>query len=78
MDIESVTDALLKIITDKIKLKQAAHKVPEHILDIELFCKAGKMGITKAECVAALNKLYVNKKIIVGRTINNKYIKLNL
>jgi hypothetical protein len=61
---------ILSIIQDITSAKQEAHTEPSYALEREILDKV--IQDTKKE----LNNLYKEGKIEVGKTLNNKYIKL--
>jgi len=67
---------LIEII-NKLEEENKRNKIaPSHVLFIPLLSECIKLGITKEELSAELNKLYKNGKIKVGRTINDKHISV--
>ena len=65
-------DTILKIIADK----KARNIEPTHALFKEVFDRATIEGIAADDIRNGLNKLFLAGKIEVGRTINDKYIKM--
>ena len=68
---------LKNIILEIIADKKARNIEPTHALFKEVFDRATIEGIAADEIKNGLNELFINGKIEVGRTINDKYIKLN-
>ena len=56
--------------------KKARHIEPTHALFKEVFDRATIEGIAADEIKSGLNELFINGEIEVGRTINDKYIKI--
>ena len=67
---------LKNIIIKIIAEKKARHIEPTHALFKEVFDRATIEGIAADEIRNGLNKLYLSGEIEVGRTINDKYIKI--
>ena len=63
---------ILKVITDK----KARNIEPTHALFKDVFDRATIEGIAADEIRNGLNELFINGEIEVGRTINDKYIKI--
>ena len=63
---------ILKVISDK----KQRNIEPSHALFKEVFDRATIEGIAADEIRNGLNKLFINGEIEVGRTINDKYIKI--
>ena len=68
---------MLKNIILKIIAERKARNIePTHALFKEVFDRATIEGIAADEIRNGLNKLYLSGEIEVGRTINDKYIKI--
>ena len=67
---------LLTIITQISNEKKARNIEPTHALFKEVFDRATIEGIAADEIRNGLNELFINGEIEVGRTINDKYIKI--
>ena len=65
-----------KIINQISNEKKAMNIEPTHALFKELFDRATIEGIAADEIRSGLNELFIAGKIEVGRTINDKYIKI--
>ena len=65
-------NTILEIIADK----KARNIEPSHALFKEVFDRATIEGIAADEIRNGLNELFINGEIEVGRTINDKYIKI--
>ena len=63
---------ILKIIADK----KQRNIEPTHVLFKEVFDRATIEGVAPDEIRKGLNELFINGEIVVGRTINDKYIKI--
>ena len=63
---------ILKIIAEK----KASNIEPTHALFKDVFDRATIEGIAADEVRKGLNELFINGEIEVGRTINDKYIKI--
>ena len=63
---------ILKVIADK----KARNIEPTHALFKEVFDRATIEGIAADDIRKGLNELFINGEIEVGRTINDKYIKI--
>jgi len=80
MAIELLSD-LCNIVLDEIdnmsRQKEEKRIVPTHVIDRELFDSLrSKYDMDVTDAKKALNALYKERKILVGRTISNMYIKL--
>ena len=67
---------LKNIILEIIADKKQRNIEPTHALFKEVFDRATIEGIAADEIRNGLNELYINGEIEVGRTINDKYIKI--
>ena len=67
---------LLTIINQISNEKKARNIEPTHALFKEVFDRATIEGIAADEIRSGLNELFIAGKIEVGRTINDKYIKI--
>ena len=67
---------ILKIINQISSEKKARNIEPTHVLFKEVFDRATIEGIAADDIRNGLNELFINGKIEVGRTINDKYIKI--
>ena len=67
---------IFKIINQISNEKKARNIEPTHALFKDVFDRATIEGIAADEIRNGLNKLFVNGEIEVGRTINDKYIKI--
>ena len=67
-----IKNIILEITADK----KAMNIEPTHALFKEVFDRATIEGIATDEIRKGLNELYLAGKIEVGRTINDKYIKI--
>ena len=63
---------ILDIIADKKKISIE----PTHALYKEVYAKAISKGLSVADVRNGLNELYLAGEIEVGRTINDKYIRI--
>ena len=64
-------------IINQIKLEKTANQIyPDHSLFYEVIKIGMENNMSKSQIRAELNNLYFEHKIKVGRTINDKYIKL--
>lgn len=63
---------LLQVIIDNEQNKKELNIFPTHVTFIQLM---NITGLSKKELGKKLNKLFKDKKIQVGRTINDKWIK---
>ena len=68
---------IFKIINQISSEKKARNIEPTHALFKEVFDRATIEGIAADEIRKGLNELFINGEIEVGRTINDKYIKIN-
>ena len=67
---------LKNIISEITADKKARNIEPTHALFKEVFDRATIEGIAADEIRNGLNELYLAGEIEVGRTINDKYIKI--
>ena len=67
---------LKNIILEIIAEKKASNIEPTHALFKEVFDRATIEGIAADDIRNGLNELYINGEIEVGRTINDKYIRI--
>ena len=67
---------LKNIILEIIAEKKASNIEPTHALFKDVFDRATIEGMAADEIRKGLNELYINGDIEVGRTINDKYIKI--
>ena len=67
---------LKNIILEVIADKKARNIEPTHALFREVFERATIESIAADEIRKGLNELFINGEIEVGRTINDKYIKI--
>ena len=67
---------LNNIISEITADKKARNIEPTHALFKEVFDRATIEGIATDEIRNGLNELYLAGEIEVGRTINDKYIKI--
>ena len=67
---------LKNIILEIIAEKKASNIEPTHALFKDVFDRATIEGMAADEIRKGLNELYINGEIEVGRTINDKYIKI--
>ena len=67
---------LKNIILEIISEKKASNIEPTHALFKDVFDRATIEGMAADEIRNGLNKLYLSGEIEVGRTINDKYIKI--
>ena len=65
-------NTILEIIAEK----KARNIEPTHALFKDVFDRATIEGIAADEIRKGLNELFINGEIEVGRTINDKYIKI--
>ena len=65
-------NVILKVIADK----KQRNIEPSHALFKEVFDRATIEGIAADDIRNGLNELFINGEIEVGRTINDKYIKI--
>lgn len=65
-----------EIINQISSEKKARNIEPTHALFKEVFDRATIEGIAADDIRNGLNKLFIAGKIEVGRTINDKYIKI--
>ena len=65
-------NTILEIISDK----KQRNIEPSHALFKEVFDRATIEGIAADEIRNGFNELFINGEIKVGRTINDKYIKI--
>lgn len=64
-------------IINKLEEENKRNKIAvSHVLFIPLLRECIKLGISKEELSAELNKLYKDGKIKVGNTINDKHISI--
>ena len=68
---------LKNIIIKIIAEKKARNIEPTHALYKDVFDRATIEGIAADEIKKGLNELFINGEIEVGRTINDKWIKIN-
>ena len=68
---------LKNIISEFTADKKARNIEPTHALFKEVFDRATIEGIAADDIRNGLNELYLAGEIEVGRTINDKYIKIN-
>ena len=68
---------LKSIILEIAADKKARNIEPTHALFKEVFDRATIEGIAADDIRKGLNELFINGEIEVGRTINDKYIKIN-
>ena len=68
---------MLKNIISEITADKKKRKIePTHALFKEVFDRATIEGIAADEIKKGLNELFINGKIEVGDTLNDKYIKI--
>ena len=67
---------ILKIINQISSEKKARNIEPTHALFKDVFDRATIEGISADDIRNGLNELFINGEIEVGRTINDKYIKI--
>ena len=67
---------LKNIILEIMAEKKARNIEPTHALFKDVFDRATIEGIAADEIRKGLNELFLAGKIDVGRTINDKYIKI--
>ena len=67
---------LKNIILEITAEKKKRNIEPTHALFKDVFDRATIKGIAADEVRNGLNELYIAGEIEVGRTINNKYIKI--
>ena len=67
---------ILKIINQISSEKKARNIEPTHALFKEVYCLGQKQGLSATSIKSGLNELFINGEIEVGRTINDKYIKI--
>ena len=67
---------ILKIINQISTEKKASNIEPTHALFKDVFDRATIEGMAADEIRKGLNELYINGEIEVGRTINDKWIKI--
>ena len=67
---------LKNIILEIIAEKKASNIEPTHALYKDVFDRATIEGIAADEIRKGLNELFLAGEIEVGRTINDKYIKI--
>ena len=67
---------ILEIINQISTEKKARNIDPTHALFKDVFDRATIEGIAADEIRNGLNELFIAGKIEVGRTINDKYIKI--
>ena len=67
---------LKNIILEIIAEKKASNIEPTHALFKDVFDRATIEGIAADEIIKGLNELFIAGEIEVGRTINDKYIKI--
>ena len=67
---------ILEIINQISNEKKARNIEPTHALFKDVFDRATIEGIAADEIRNGLNELFINGEIEVGRTINDKYIKI--
>ena len=67
-----LNNIILEIISDK----KQRNIEPTHALFKEVFDRATIEGIAADDIRKGLNELFINGDIEVGRTINDKYIKI--
>ena len=65
-----------KIINQISNEKKAKGIEPTHVLFMEVIDRAKVEGIAADEIKKGLNELFIAGEIEVGRTINDKYIKI--
>ena len=68
---------IFKIINQISSEKKARNIEPTHALYKDVFDRATIEGIAADEIKKGLNELFINGEIEVGRTINDKWIKIN-
>ena len=67
---------IFKIINQISTEKKARNIEPTHALYKDVFDRATIEGIAADDIRNGLNELFINGEIEVGRTINDKYIKI--
>ena len=67
---------IFKIINQISSEKKARNIEPTHALYKDVFDRATIEGIAADEIKKGLNELFINGEIEVGRTINDKWIKI--
>ena len=67
---------LKNIILEIIAEKKASNIEPTHALFKDVFDRATIEGMAADEVRKGLNELFIAGEIEVGRTINDKYIKI--
>ena len=74
---DAFTNVYVKEHNFKSNFRQKARNIePSHALFKEVFDRATIEGIAADEIRNGLNELFINGEIEVGRTINDKYIKI--
>ena len=67
---------IFKIINQISSEKKARNIEPTHALFKEVYYRGQNMGLSAISIKSGLNELFISGKIEVGRTINDKYIKI--
>ena len=67
---------LKNIILEIIADKKARNIEPTHALFKEVYYRGQNKGLSATSIKSGLNELYLAGEIEVGRTINDKYIKI--
>ena len=67
---------LKNIISEITADKKARNIEPNHATFKEVYCLGQKQGLSATSIKSGLNELFIAGEIEVGRTINDKYIKI--
>ena len=67
---------IFKIINQISTEKKASNIEPTHALFKEVYYLGQKQGLSATSIKSGLNELFIAGEIEVGRTINDKYIKI--
>ena len=67
---------LKNIILEVISDKKSRNIEPTHAILKEVYSIAKSKGLSVEDVKNGLNELFINGEIEVGRTINDKYIKI--
>ena len=65
-----------RILSEMIKERKDKNIVPNHVTFIELSSRCLNEGISFLEVKESLNKMFYNKEIKTGYTINDKWVSL--
>lgn len=71
----TISEKILEIIKNELKERKERGLMPMLLTFYRLQKKAYEFGISDKELRSGLNELYRDKKIFVGDTLNDRYIR---